>query len=121
MPEPFRLDLEFTNPYKRTRLFTQRGRSFFGRWRAVDVKIDGDEEEYVVREGQEGQLDILAHDRYGDRQLWRVIAQANLIDFPLEQVVPGMKLILPKLSNVNAALLASLARSASVNLDRVEA
>ena len=121
MAEPFRLDFEFTDPYKRTRLFTQRGRSFFGRWRPPDVQIDGDEKEHIVREGTEGQLDILAHKEYGDRQLWRVIAQANLIDFPLEDVVPSMKLIIPKLANVNAALLGTLARNANVNLDRVEA
>jgi hypothetical protein len=110
MAEPFNLKLELTHPYKRTRLFTQRGRSFFGRWRPADVKIDGNEEEYVVVEGQEGQLDILADEKYGDRQLWRVIAHANLIDFPLEQVVVGLKLIIPKLYNVNAALRAALAR-----------
>lgn len=121
MAEPFRLELEFTHPYRRSRLFTQAGRSFFGRWRPVAVQIDGDEEEFIIREGQEGQLDLLADDRYGDRQLWRVIAHANQIDFAPEDLPAGTKIIVPKLANVNAALQAALARGANVNLDRVEA
>jgi hypothetical protein len=119
--EPFKLELEFTHPYKLTRLFTKNGRSFFGRWQPFKVRIDGDEAEYVVREGQEGQLDLLAETEYGDRQLWRVIAHANLIDFPPEDILVGTKLIIPKLAHVNSALQRALARNANVNLDRVEA
>jgi hypothetical protein len=116
--EQFELELDFTSPYKQTRLLIQRGRVFFGRWRPFDVEVTGEEEEYVVREGQEGQIDLIAEEFYGDRRLWRVIAQANKIDFPLEDVTPGTKLRIPRLADVQAALLATVARAARVDLDR---
>lgn len=121
MAERIERELEFTDPYKQVRLLLKEGRLFYGRWKPFDVKIDGDEEEYVVVEGQEGQLEILSDEVYGDRQLWRIIAHANQIDFAIEEVTTGRKLIIPKLGNVYAALLATVARGASVNLDRVEA
>lgn len=117
MAEPFELELEYSHPYKRTRLFVKSGRAFFGRWVPFDVQIDGDEPREVVKEGQEGQLDLFAHQSYGNRSLWRVIAHANKIDLPLEDVTVGLQIIIPKLANVQAALQAALARAAQVNLD----
>lgn len=104
---PYELELEFTSVYKRTRLFVKNGRAFFGLWRPIEVAMDGDEEEVAVQRGLHGQLDLIAHQVYGDRRLWRVIAQANLIDFPLEDVTPGLRLVIPKPSNVRAGLLAA--------------
>jgi len=110
MTEKFRLELGFTSPYKRTRLFIKNGRAFFGIWRPLEVQMDGDEKYIKVQRGFEGQLDLIAHDTYGDRRLWRVIAEANTIGFPLEEVTVGMELVIPKPSNVRAALLAAGAR-----------
>lgn len=103
----FELELPFTSPYKRTSLFIKNGRAFFGVWRPIEVTLDGDEEEVIIRRGLEGHLDLVAFTVYGDRRLWRVIAQANLIDFPMEEVVVGRRIIIPKIVNVRAALLAS--------------
>jgi len=107
MGAPYELDLEFTSPYKRTRLFVKNGRAFFGVWRPVDVALDGNEEEIIVQRGRHGYLDLIAHEVYGDRRLWRVIAQANRIGLPLEEVVPGLRLVIPKPTNVRAGLLAA--------------
>ena len=107
---PIELEQPFSSPYKRTRLFVRRGRSFFGIWNPPPVPLDGDEEQVVVEPGFEGQLDLFADAVYGDRRLWRIIAQANRIDFPLRDVVAGMKLIIPKAARVFAALLATTAR-----------
>lgn len=115
----FELDLEFTHPYRRTRLYIKGGRAFFGRWHPFDVQLDGDEDEHVVQEGTEGQLDLIAHEYYGDRRLWRVIAHANRIDFPLEDVRPGTILVIPKIAYVNAALLQTVARGAQVTEEDV--
>ncbi len=103
----FELELPFTSPYKRTQLFIKNGRAFFGVWRPIDVRMDGDEEEVVIQRGLEGQLDLIAWAIYGDRRLWRVIAHENQIDFPLEEVVVGLRLRIPKPTNVRAALLVS--------------
>ena len=90
------LDLEFTSPYKATRLYVKDGRMFFGLWHPPAITLDGDESEVVVTLGLEGQLDLLAFAVYGDRRLWRVIAQANKIGLPLEEVKVDTVLILPK-------------------------
>jgi len=98
------IDLEFTSPYKRTQVFLKDDRLFFGLWDPLDVQIDGDEVEVEIQDGVDGFLDLLAHQYYKDRRLWRVIAQANRIDLPLRDVVPGMRLIIPKITHVSQAL-----------------
>jgi hypothetical protein len=104
------LELDFTNPYKLSRLFIKGGRAFFGIWNPPPVPLEGDEEQVIVEQGMEGQLDLIAHAIYGDRRLWRIIAQANKIDLPLRDVVAGMRLVIPKPALVRAALLATTTR-----------
>ena len=106
----FELDLDLTSPYRQTKLYVKDGRVFFGRWRPPEITLDGDEEEYIVKQGEDRQLDLLAHRIYGDRRLWWVIAHANKINFVHEEVVVGRKLVIPKLGRVRAALLAASAR-----------
>lgn len=106
----FELQLAFTSRFKRTRLFIKGGRAFFGLWRPLNVKIDGDEEQIIITADQQGQLDRFAFAVYGDRSLWPIIAHVNKIDFPHFQVVTGLKIIIPKAANVNAALLATISR-----------
>ncbi len=113
--EPYELELEFTS-YKRTRLFVQNGRAFFGVWRPIEVEIDGDEEYVIVQRGLEGHLDLIAHEVYQDRRLWRVIAHENQIDFPLEEVTVGRRIMIPKPANVRAGLLAAGARLEEVEI-----
>jgi FKBP-type peptidyl-prolyl cis-trans isomerase 2 len=98
------IELDYTSPYKNTNIFSKGGKVFFGIFDPVDIKLDGDEVEVEVQDGEEGHLDLIADKAYGDRRLWRVIAQANKIDLPLRDVVPGMRLIVPKPSRVAAAL-----------------
>ena len=100
---PFELELEFSHPYKRTALFIKQGRAFFGLWRPPIIRLDGDEEKITVQLGMEGSLDLIAQITLGDRQFWRAIAQVNKIDFPLEEVKAGDRIIIPKLERVRAA------------------
>jgi len=103
----FELDQPFTSRFKRTRLFIGGGSAFFGIWRPLVVRIDGDEETVVVQRGLEGQLDLYAAAIYGDRTLWPAIAVANKIEYPPEEVIVGRRLIIPKPGNVRAALNAT--------------
>lgn len=107
MADTFSLSLDATDPYIRTKLYTKGGRAFFGIWNPPPVALDGDEEIITVRQGEEGQLDLFALRVYGDRRLWRIIAQANKIGSVVKEVVPKMNLIIPKPTNVQAALLAT--------------
>lgn len=108
--------IDYTSPYKRTRLFAKAGRVFFGRWQPVLVRLDGDEEEIEVQLGFEGQLDLYAHAFYGDRRLWRVLAQVNKVDFPVRDITVGRRLIIPKPHHVAAAMLATTSLSTSTEL-----
>lgn len=110
MATRFELDVPFTSRFKSTRLFVQNGRAFFGLWEPLNVELDGDEEVIEVQLGEEGQLELFADRAYGDKTLWHVIAEANKIDFPFEQVVPGLRIIIPKFGRVRAALLRALSR-----------
>lgn len=100
---PFELELGFTNPYKRSALFIKEGRAFFGLWRPPNVETDGDEERIAIPMGMEGHLDLVAQVTLGDRRYWRAIAQVNRIDYPLEEVKVGDRIIIPKVSKVRAA------------------
>lgn len=103
MARPFELSLKFQDPYKRTALFIQDGRAFFGLWRPPAIQVDGDEERITVPLGMEGSLDIIAQVTLGSRDFWRAIAQVNKIDYPLEEVKVGDEIIIPKLQYVRAA------------------
>lgn len=100
---PFELELEFTNPYKRSALFIQKGKAFFGIWRPPEITLDGDEERITVPLGLEGHLDLIAQATLGDRAYWRAIAQVNKIDYPTEEVRAGDQIIIPKIEKVRAA------------------
>ena len=100
---PFELSLSFSDPYKRTALFIDQGRAFFGLWRPPVITLDGDEEEIIVPLGMEGHLDLIAQVTLGDRQFWRAIAQVNRIDYPLEEVKVGDRIIIPKIEKVRSA------------------
>ena len=100
---PFELAVEFSSPYKRTQLFIKNGRAFFGLWDPPQIVLDGDEDSVIVPLGLEGSLDAIAETHLGDRSFWRAIAQVNGIDFPLEEVKAGDRIIIPKLSRVRAA------------------
>jgi len=108
---PFELEAEFTSPYKRTQLFIQEGRAFFGLWRPPVVSIDGDEERIAIPMGLEGHLDLVAQVTLGDRRFWRAIAQVNQIDYPLEEVRVGDRIVIPRVSAVRAAYQQALGRA----------
>jgi hypothetical protein len=106
---PYEIALPFTSRFKSTRLYigasgSLQGRAFWGIWQPLNIELDGDERQVTVQQGLDGCLDFIAGKVYKDRTLWPVIAQVNLIDKPFEDVVVGMRLIIPKLAKVRAAL-----------------
>ena len=100
----FELNLEFTSRFKKTALYSEDGKAFWGLWQPYDIRIDGDEKVYVIQLEDEGQLDLIAYREYQDRTLWPYIAFVNNIKNVEEEIIAGLRIILPKLSNIQAAL-----------------
>ena len=111
----FELDLPFTSFYKETPLYIRDGVAFFGRWRPPTIQLDGDEERVIVDGSHVGDLNRYAYEYYGDASLWKAIAHVNQINYPIEEVVQGLTLIIPKIENVFAALQAAEDRQNSGN------
>jgi nucleoid-associated protein YgaU len=55
---------------------------------------------YIVRAGQEGRLDVIAKEVYGDPSRWQVIANANDIFNPFLEMYAGMPLRIPPLEEL---------------------
>ena len=100
-----KINLPFTSRYKKTRLYTSGGKTFFGIWNPPNIKLDGDEKVITIRAHQAGSLDKIAYEEYGDRALWWAIAYVNNIKNPPEEVVAGLELVIPKPDNIKEALL----------------
>ena len=98
------VELPFTSPYKKTRLYTHGGKTFFGVWQPPDIVLDGDERVITIDTAQEGRLDTIAYREYGTRELFWAIAHVNQINNIQAEVVAGVELIIPKIDNVRAAL-----------------
>lgn len=98
------IQLPFSSRLKKTRVYSDRGRVFFGIWKPPTIRLDGDEELIRIPEERSGSLDLYAHEYYGDRALWWAIAYVNNIKNP-QEVVAGKTIIIPKPENVRAALL----------------
>ena len=94
----------FTSRMKRTNLYTKGGKTFFGRWNPPQIVLDGDEPTMRVPSTQEGQLDLIAYKKYGDRTLFWAIALANNIRSISDEVVAGLEIVIPKIENIRASL-----------------
>lgn len=62
------------------------------------VPAESDDIVYTIETQYTYRPDLLAYDLYGDRRLWWVFAQRNmdLIKDPVYDMVPGLKIYLPK-------------------------
>jgi len=102
-----KIELPFSSRYHLTSLFEKEGKLFWGLWQPPEIQIDGDEERIIVDDAHAGGLGLYAFEEYGDPELFWAIAHVNKIDYPPEQVVRGLEIIIPKKENVIAALIAA--------------
>jgi hypothetical protein len=100
----YELDLSFFSRFKETTLLQSGGRVFFGRWRPITIRLDGGEKVVQVTERDNGTLDLISYREYGTRELAWAIASANGINRVPEEVIPGLFVRIPKLSNIEDAL-----------------
>lgn len=73
-------------------------------WRTVPAAVD--DILFTVTKSYEFRPDLLAYDLYQDVGLWWVFAVRNpsILQDPVFDMVPGVKIYLPKLSNLKAGL-----------------
>ena len=98
------IEVPYSSRLKRTKVYTYEGNTFYGVWNPPVVLLDGDEKIVIIDEINVGQLDFLAYSEYGDRAFWWAIAYVNNIKFPMDEIAVGIKLILPKIEHIRAAL-----------------
>ena len=69
-------------------------------WRPIPV--EGDDILFTVTASYQHRPDLLAHDLYTDSRLWWVFAARNpgILKDPIFDLVPGVKIYLPKLSSL---------------------
>jgi hypothetical protein len=70
------------------------------------VPAENDDYRYVIENQYKHRPDLLAYDIYGDSQLWWVFAvrNKNVIKDPTFDLVSGVKIYLPKLESIKAAI-----------------
>lgn len=86
-----------------TRLLEFRGLLF---WEQFDYPTieESDEDIYIqLSQGQAERVDLLAHDFYGDSELWWIILLANDIEFP-NQLREGLTIRIPARTTVETIL-----------------
>jgi hypothetical protein len=66
------------------------------------IPIDKNDIEYEIGSKYLNRPDLLAHDLYGDSNLWWVFAarNPNKIKDPINDMIPGNVIFLPKVSNI---------------------
>jgi hypothetical protein len=71
-----------------------------------NIIAESDDIEYVVPKDYEYRPDMLAYDLYNDVGLWWVFAarNKNVLKDPVFDLVSGVRIYLPKLSNIQASL-----------------
>lgn len=70
------------------------------------ISAEPDDFLYTIESQYSNRPDLLAHDLYGDAGLWWVFTQRNLdvIQDPIFDFVPGVKIYIPKKSKLTALL-----------------
>jgi hypothetical protein len=70
------------------------------------VPAQADDYLYTIESQYTRRPDLLAYDLYGDAKLWWVFVQRNMevIKDPIYDFVPGVKIYIPKKSNLKAFL-----------------
>lgn len=81
-------------------VYIRDGRKFWGTWEPVSIPQSASDRYVTVTDATAGRLDLLSYEAYGTPELWWVIAEANLIFFPPEQLVSGSTIRVPSATTV---------------------
>lgn len=66
----------------------------------IIITVDPSDTEHVVTNDEVGRLDKISYKYYRNPLLWWVIAKANNIENPMEDVVLGTRLLIPSTTQI---------------------
>jgi hypothetical protein len=90
---------------------TYKGDSLIEHWDLyvkIDIPPDTRDFYHLVKNMDIGRLDRLAYTYYANTRLWWVIAEANNIINPIDEMKPGQSLRIPYKSRVDVAIKKAL-------------
>lgn len=96
---------EVVHPFSRFAgqpLYIDGGTKFWGTWAPVNIPPHPADFYFTVTEAVEGRLDLIAYRYYRTPELWWVIAEANNLFFPFEDVAVGTVLRIPSLTSITS-------------------
>lgn len=104
-----KLLLATTSRYRETSLFSSRAEkkdpriaedTFFGTFVSPEIRLTNQDAFITIQNKDNGRLDLMATEFYGDPRLWWVIALANNIVDPTYGVEVGTVIRIPRPENV---------------------
>jgi hypothetical protein len=98
---------DFSRFIKQNQYRNVDGRIFFGTFVPPNFPIVPTDRFHTVIEGQERRLDLIANSYYRAPELWWVLAVANDILSPFDDLEPGSILRVPSINTVTAYLSGS--------------
>ena len=81
-------------------LFFKNGVKFWGTWRPKDIPFSPMDIYHTVKPEDARRIDLISYRYYRTPELWWVIAAANLIFFPAEELVEGLVIRVPEYNSL---------------------
>ena len=75
---------------------------FWGVWEPVDIPPSPSDQYITVDEAIAGRIDLISYRYYRTPELWWVIAEANALFFPPEDLIIGMILRIPSITTLTS-------------------
>lgn len=100
---PLADDSEVLHGYSRFNgqmVFLDAGEKFWGTWIAPEITFSPFDTYHTITQADAGRLDLIAYRYYQTPELWWVIAEANGLMFPSEELEEGTVLRIPDLGNL---------------------
>ncbi len=95
-----------TSRFRRWPILFDDDQEFFATYYSHEYPYSAEDKYHEVGSGEEGRLDLIAHEYYGSALLWWVVAEANEIFHPFKDVVSGKVLRIPSTNYVFGTRLA---------------
>jgi hypothetical protein len=94
----------FESRFKMTELLSDTGKLRYGLWEPPDVTIRGSEVIYTVTPEFEHRPELVSKKFYDTTSFWWAIMNVNSILLPIRDMVAGIALVIPDLSEIIEAL-----------------